>query len=126
MNEQVTANVLAVRDEATEMIENIAKVRGDEYAALVKALMLSSNMTEIFAFLNNNSGADEKARELIGNGFINCMHGLLTNMARAGKIDGDILVSAMKDAEVMEKSLSTLMRTAVRSGATGADFGGSA
>lgn len=126
MNEQVAANLGAVRDEATEMIENIAKVRGDEYAALVKALMLSSNMTEIFAFLNHNSGADDAVKAVVGNGFINCMHGLLTNMTRAGKIDEDVLISAMRDAEVMEKSLSTLMRTAVRSGVTGAEFGGSA
>jgi len=123
MNEKAFENVLEVRDEAHGMLENLAKVKGEKYARLVKALLLSSNVMEIHAATSSIGGLPDDARAILGDAMCRAVCGLFTSLSAAAEFTVDELNSATRDATAMEASISTLMKDAVRAGLKGSSFG---
>lgn len=123
MNEKAFENVLEVRDEAQGMLENLARVKGEKYARVVKALLLSSNVLEIYAATASMGSLPDDARATLGDAMCRAVYGVVTNLAAAAEFTVDELNNATRDATAMEASISSLMKAAVRSGVDGAAFG---
>lgn len=123
MNEKAFENVLEVRNEAHGMLENLAKVKGEKYARLVKALLLSSNVLEIQAATASIGSLPDDARATLGDAMCRAVYGLITNLSTAAEFTVDELNNATRDATAMEASISTLMKDAVRAGLQGSSFG---
>lgn len=124
MNEQAIENVLEVREEAHQMLENLTKVRGERYARLVKGLLLGSNVVEIYAATASMGDLPEDVRQVLGDAMCKAVYGLISNLAICAEFTPDDLSDATRDASVMESSITGLMKEAVRSGVEGAAFGG--
>lgn len=124
MNEQAIENVLEVREEAHQMLDNLTRVRGEKYARLVKALLLSSNVMEIYAAAASMGGLPDEIREMLGEAMCKAVYGVITNMAIVAEFTPEQLSEATRDASAMESSITGLMREAVRTGVEGESFGG--
>ena len=124
MNQQAIENVLEVREEAHQMLDNLTRVRGDRYARLVKALLLSSNVMEIYAAAASMGGLPADAREMLGEAMSKAVYGVITNLAITAEFTPSELSDATRDASAMESSITGLMKKAVRTGIEGESFGG--
>lgn len=123
MNEKALENVLEVREEAHQMLDNLSRVKGDKYARLVKSLLLSSNVMEIYAATASMGGLPDDVRDVLSEAMCKAIYGVMTNMAIAADISLDELNAATRDATTMEASITGLMKTAVVSGIEGSSFG---
>lgn len=121
MNEQTISNIKAVRNEAHEALDNMIAVKGKKHTALVKAFLVSSNMTEVFGLVAHHADIDEGGKKVIQDVYLSCLHGLIVNLARAGEIGEEEMSDAIRDAEGMDKSFTHLMRKAVSAGSAFGD-----
>lgn len=123
MNKRVIENIIEVRGEADDMLDNLKVVRGERYMRLVKAFLLAANAMEVHGAAIQLGELDEPGRTILGDAMCKCIYGMVINMATAAGFSPDELSDATRDATAMDNSISGLMREAVRSGIDGDSFG---
>jgi DNA-binding transcriptional regulator LsrR (DeoR family) len=125
MNENVMKtigrNVTAVMDEAGDMVDTVAQTQGEDFATLVRLILvtLASNKTMAVAL----SGRDEPFKNAMTNCFTDQMASILGLAGDLAGVPKAVMTEAFAVARKLDSTVNDLMDRAVESGVKGKDFG---
>lgn len=114
-------NVSAVMDEAGEMVENLALTQGEDFAVLVRLILVTLACNKTMAIALN--GREEGFKQVMTNCFTDQMASILGLAGDLAGVPKAVMTEAFTTARKLDSTVNSLMDRAVESGAKGKDFG---
>lgn len=118
---RVGSNAQAVMEEAGEMLESLAAIKGSDYATLTRMMLMSmtAGNTMRLALL----GKEEPLVDALTAAFSSQMANLLACAADLACVPNAVLKEAFEDAKRLDETVNSLMNRAISSAVDGKDFG---